>query len=136
MPWVPLTATTSLKNKCLTTDMDMITISSYLNNKHPDPFKHVDLFENDCFGNVAITSSHSNTKYPAVKDLDKHKLKPEKHDDTPGKVFFDNVETMEKNDSKQVEVQTEELEVIIDDDDDDSPFGILSVYCRSGIHSR
>ncbi|XP_060580683.1 uncharacterized protein LOC132737416 [Ruditapes philippinarum] len=138
MPWVPLTATT--------TDMDMITISSYLNTKHPDvkdldsyklkPVKHVDLFENDCFGNVAITSSHLNTKYPAVKDLDSHKLKPAKHDDTPGKVFFDNVETMEKNDSKQVEVQTEELEVIIDDDDDDSPFGILSVYCRSGIHSR
>jgi hypothetical protein len=43
---------------------------------------------------------------------------------------------MEKSDNRQVEVQPEELEVIIDDDDDDSPFGILSVYCRSGIHSR
>ncbi|XP_060561979.1 uncharacterized protein LOC132721656 [Ruditapes philippinarum] len=141
-----LTATTSVKYEFLTMEMDIITTSSYLNTKHPavtdldsyklKPVKHIDSFENVFFDNVAITSSHLNTEYPAVKDLDSDKLKPAKHDDTSGKVFFDNFETMEKNDSKQVEVQPEELEVIIDDDDDDSPFGILSVYCRSGIHSR
>ncbi|XP_060599134.1 uncharacterized protein LOC132752766 [Ruditapes philippinarum] len=108
---LPLATTTSLKNKFLTT-------------------------ENVFFDNVAITSLHLNTEYPAVKDLDSHKLKSAKHDDTSGKVFFDNFETIEKNDSQQVGVQPEELEVIIDDDDDESPFGILSVYCRSGIHSR
>ncbi|XP_060599133.1 uncharacterized protein LOC132752765 [Ruditapes philippinarum] len=141
-----LTTTTSYENKFLTTNKDIITASSYLNTKHPGvtdldsykfkPVKHVELFENVFFDNMAIASSHLNTEYPAVKELDSHKLKPAKHDDTSGKVFFDNFETMEKNDNKQVEVQPEELEVIIDDDDDESPFGILSVYCRSGIHSR
>ncbi|XP_060599132.1 uncharacterized protein LOC132752764 [Ruditapes philippinarum] len=92
--------------------------------------------ENVFFDNVAIASSHLNTDYPAVKYLDSPKMKPANSDDIPGKVLLDNFETMEKSDNQQVEVQPEELEVIIDDDDDDSPFGILSVYCRSGIHSR
>ncbi|XP_060551696.1 uncharacterized protein LOC132713224 [Ruditapes philippinarum] len=82
-------------------------------------------------------STHLDTEDSIKEDSIGLKLKSIKRFETPenfsvgtAALSTDGCETI-----KQDNVCTEQLERIEDDIDDESQFGILSVYCRSGIHS-